>query len=40
LEKLNSEDALKAGFEKEKGVLIKEWEKKVKEGMEKMRNEE
>lgn len=39
-EKLNSEDALKAAFDKEKASLIKEWEKKLKEAVEKARQEE
>ena len=39
-DKLNSEDALKALFEAEKAALIKEWEKKLKEAVEKVRGEE
>ena len=39
-EKLNSEDALKAQFEKEKANLIKDWEKKLKDAVEKARKEE
>lgn len=39
-EKLNSEDALKAQFESEKAALIKEWEKKLKDAVEKARREE
>ena len=40
LEKLNSEDALKAQFENEKKQLIKDWEKKLKEAVDKARADE
>ena len=39
-DKLNSEDALKAQFEADKLSLIKEWEKKLKDAVEKTRSEE
>jgi hypothetical protein len=39
-DKLNSEDALKAQFEADKLSLIKEWEKKLKEAVEKTRSDE
>lgn len=39
-EKLNSEDALSAKAEAEKAALIKEWQQKLKEAVEKARQEE
>lgn len=39
-DKLNSEDALKAQAEAEKAQLIKEWEKRLKEAVERARKEE
>ena len=36
-DKLNSEDALKAQAEADRAALIKEWEKKLKEAVEKAR---
>ena len=39
-DKLNSEDALRAQFEADKAALIKEWEKKLKEAVERARKEE
>ena len=39
-EKLNSEDALKAQYDTDKVLLIKEWQQKVKEAAEKARTEE
>ena len=38
-EKLDSEDQLKDQFEKEKAQLIKDWEKKLKDAVEKARKE-
>jgi len=39
-DKLNSEDALQAQFKAEKDALIKEWQKKLKEAVEKVKIEE
>ena len=39
-DKLNSEDALRAQAESDRAALIKEWEKKLKEAVEKARKEE
>ena len=39
-DKLNSEDALKAQAEAEKAALVKDWEKRLKEAIEKARKEE
>jgi len=39
-DKLNMEDQLKAQYEAEKAALIKEWEKKLKEAVERARKEE
>lgn len=39
-DKLNSEDALKAQAEADKQALIKEWEKKLKEAVDRTRKEE
>ena len=39
-EKLNSEDSLRAQFEKDKAALNKEWEKKLKEAVAAARQEE
>ena len=39
-DKLNSEDALRAQAEAEKAQLVKEWEKRLKESVERARREE
>jgi hypothetical protein len=39
-DKLNSEDALRAQAEAEKAQLVKEWEKRLKEAVERARREE
>jgi len=39
-DKLNMEDQLKAQFEAEKAALVKEWEKRLKEAVERARKEE